>query len=73
MPRWRGVVIAGKGGLLAVLGRIWPGRARQWLPLPAREIFVANHSPGGASGATSRSPDFSEMRKAMSLQRPSFM
>ena len=26
MPRWRDVVIAGKGGLLAVLGRIWPGR-----------------------------------------------
>ena len=49
MPRWRDVVIAGIGGLLAALGRIWPGRPRQWLPLPAREIFVANHSPG-ASG-----------------------
>ena len=49
MPRWRDIAIAGIGGLLAALGRLRRGRPRQWLSLPAREIFVANYSVG-ASG-----------------------
>jgi hypothetical protein len=49
MPRWRNVAIAVIAGSLAALGRLRRGRPRGWLRLPAREIFVANHS-AGASG-----------------------
>ena len=49
MPRWRDVVIAGIAGGLAALGireLLRVGRPRAWLRLPARELFVANHSVG---------------------------
>jgi sugar lactone lactonase YvrE len=56
MPKWRNIAIAaiaGIVGLLAALERLLRrGRPRRWLPLPAREIFVANHRVGASGRIT---------------------